>query len=170
MFDKAILTDLARRLLEMEAQEIIAQGHKATGALIDSFENPVRDIPNGIEIEGRMNRYGLALEKKRQPGKPPPISALIQWVQVKGLGSTNKSVRSIAYAIQRAIMLEGIPTTGRKTPNGKGAFRFSKVGRRTAWITTVLKEAEPLIDRAGGKMADKEAEKIIDNLVRRFKK
>jgi len=161
---------LAKELLNLEAAEIISQGHRATGSLIKSFENPVKDIPGGIAIEGLMNRYGLALEKKRQPGKPPPVSVLIKWIRTKGISSPNKTTRQIAFAMQEAIRREGIPTTGRKTPNGKGSFRFSKTGRRTAWLTTVLKQSEPLIEKRTEEAIGKEAEVIVENIVRLLQK
>lgn len=170
MFDLTTIRKLADELLRIEAEELIAQGHRSTGKLINTLSNPVKPIPGGFVIEGQMEEYGLALEKKRQPGKPPPISALMSWIRTKGIASTNKQVRSIAFAIQRAILLEGIPTTGRRTPNGRGSFRFSKVGRRTAWITQTLKQAEPLFDKTVDDIADKQAELIIDNIIRNFKK
>ncbi len=167
---KSVYKKLAQELIKLEGAEIVAQGHRATGALINSFENPVVDTPTGISIEGKMNQYGLALEKKRKPGKPPPVSVLIKWIKTKGITSPNRTTRQIAFAIQEAIRREGIPTTGRRTPNGQGSFRFSKVGRRTAWLTTVLKQAEPLIQKSTEQAVSKEADIAIENIVREFQK
>ena len=167
---KEIYKELAAILLKMEGVEIVAQGHKATGSLIKSFDNPVVDIKGGIAINGLMNQYGLALEKKRKPGKPPPVSVLIKWIKTKGISSPNRTTRQIAFAMQEAIRREGIPTTGKKTPNGKGSFRFSKVGRRTAWLTTVLKEAEPLILKMNEKAVGVKADALIENMVRKIQK
>jgi len=167
---KIVYKKLAEELLLLEAQEIINQGHKATGSLINTLKNPVVPILGGISIEGKMNQYGLALEKKRQPGKPPPVSVLIKWIKTKGITNTDRTTRQIAFAIQEAIRREGVPTTGRKTPNGKGSFRFSKVGRRTGWITQTLKEAEGLIEKRTFEAVGVEAEVAINNIVRDFKK
>jgi len=167
---KIVYKKLAEELIKIEGQELINQGHRATGDLIKTLENPVVDIAGGIAIEGRMNRYGLALEKRRGSGKPPPVKVLMDWIRVKGISSPNRTTRQIAFAIQEAIRREGIPTTGRKTPNGKGSFRFSKVGRRTAWITQSLKQAEGLIEKRTNEAIGAEADVIIDNLVRNFQK
>lgn len=167
---KIVYKKLAQELLALEGQELTNQGHRATGQLIDTLENPVTDTSEGIAIEGKMNRYGLALEAKRQPGKPPPVSVLIKWIRTKGISSPKKTTRQIAFAIQEAIRREGIPTTGRRTPNGKGSFRFSKVGRRTAWITRTLADAEKLIDKRTFEAVGAEADVVIDNIVRNFQK
>lgn len=167
---KIVYKILAQELLSLEGQELTNQGHRATGQLIDTLENPVTDTSVGIAIDGMMNRYGLALEKKRQPGKPPPVSVLIKWIRTKGISSPKRTTRQIAFAIQEAIRREGIPTTGRRTPNGKGSFRFSKVGRRTAWITQTLKQAEGLIDKRTFEAVGAEADVVISNLVRDIEK
>lgn len=167
---KIVYKQLAQELLVLEAQELTNQGHRATGQLIDTLQNPVIDNPKGIEIQGIMNRYGLALEKKRQPGKPPPVAVLMQWIRTKGISSPNRTTRQIAFAIQEAIRREGIPTTGRRTPNGKGSFRFSKVGRRTAWITQTLKQAETLIEQRTFEAVGAQADVVITNIVRNFEK
>lgn len=167
---KTVYKKLAQELLIIEAQELTTQGHRATGQLIDTLENPVVQTNFGITINGLMNRYGLALEAKRRPGKPPPVSVLMDWIRTKGISAPNKTTRQLAFAIQEAIRREGIPTTGRKTPNGKGSFRFSKVGRRTAWITQSLKQAEDLIDKRTNEAVGAEADVLIDNIVRNFQK
>lgn len=164
-----ILTELANQIIEIESNELINQGHNATGTLLNSLENKVTRTLDGYEVQGYVEEYGLALEKKRQPGKPPPISALIEWARTKGLASTDKKLRQIAFAIQKAILLEGIPTTGRRTPNGKGAFRFSKVGRRTGWINETLKQADKLINTKIDEITDAESEIILNNIVRLIK-
>ena len=167
---KAELDKLGSRLLKEFAKELINQGHKATGSLINSFRKDILFNPSGYRLTFWCNDYGLYLEKKRQAGKYVPIAPLMKWIAQKGMASSNKEVRSIAFAISRAIYLEGIPTTGRRTPKGKGSFRFSKVGRRTAWISHTAKTNKDIIKDSISKAFKTEINTSITNYIRNTNK
>ena len=42
-------------------KELIEQGHKASGNLVNSFEQRVIEVPNSIVIEILMDEYGICL-------------------------------------------------------------------------------------------------------------
>lgn len=159
-------------LLKEFAVELMQQGHNNTGSLINSLRHDV----SFTEIQFFANAYGLALEKKRQKGSWIPIAPLIEWVSQKGMASTQKQIRSIAYAIRQAIFYEGIPTTGRaerKHPSkykATGAFKYSKVGRRTAWISVTVKNNQDKITEAITKAFGKTINLTLVNAVRQSQK
>lgn len=112
-------------------KELLGQGHKATGDLINSFEQRVIELPNSIVIEILMNEYGIYVNEGRKTGgKKVPISVLVEWIERKAIASGDKDVKSMAFAIQNTIHKEGIPT--------KGSFKFSNNGRRKGFIDFVI--------------------------------
>jgi len=112
-------------------KELLGQGHKATGNLINSFEQRVIELPNSIVIEILMDEYGIYVNEGRKTGgKKVPISVLVEWIERKAIASGDKDVKSMAFAIQNTIHKEGIPT--------KGSFKFSNNGRRKGFIDFVI--------------------------------
>ncbi len=112
-------------------KELLGQGHKATGNLINSFEQRVIELPNSIVIEILMDEYGIYVnEGRKSGGKKVPISVLVEWIERRAIASGDKDVKSIAFAIQNTIHKEGMPT--------KGSFKFSNNGRRKGFIDFVI--------------------------------
>ena len=112
-------------------KELLGQGHKATGNLINSFEQRVIELPNSIVIEILMDEYGIYVNEGRKTGgKKVPINVLVEWIERKAIASGDKDVKSMAFAIQNTIHKEGIPT--------KGSFKFSNNGRRKGFIDFVI--------------------------------
>ena len=112
-------------------KELIEQGHKATGNLVNSFEQRVIEVPNSIVIEILMDEYGIYVNEGRKTGgKKVPINVLVDWIERKAIVNGDKEVKSLAFAIQQTIHKEGIPT--------KGSFKFSNNGRRKGFIDFVI--------------------------------
>ena len=112
-------------------KELIEQGHKATGNLVNSFEQRVIELPNSIVIEILMDEYGIYVNDGRaKKRKKVPISALVKWIEQRAIASGDKKVKSLAFAIQQTIHKEGMPT--------KGSFKFSNNGRRKGFIDFVI--------------------------------
>lgn len=82
--------------------KFISLGMNATGSWINSLEAKAND-GNG-EIWG--NHYSEWLAKGRKPGKAPPVSALVPWVQAK-FGISGREGLGIAFAISKKIAKEG---------------------------------------------------------------
>ncbi|QDP46518.1 MAG: hypothetical protein GOVbin4342_43 [Prokaryotic dsDNA virus sp.] len=113
--------------------ELIEQGHKATGNLVNSFEQRALSLPNSLVLEILMDDYGTYVNNGRQKGgKKVPIDVLVAWIERKAIVSGDKKVKSLAFAIQQTIHKEGSPT--------KGSFRFSNNGRRKGFIDFVISE------------------------------
>jgi hypothetical protein len=112
-------------------KELMAQGHKATGNLVNSFEQRVLELPNSMVLEILMDDYGTYVNEGRKAGgKKVPIDVLIQWIYRRGIASGDKEVKNVAFAIQQKIWQEGSPTSG--------SFKFSSNGRRTGFIDFVI--------------------------------
>ena len=134
------LEKIGNSLIEDFINEFIAQGHNNTGAFIDSMELQVNFESKGIELLILWEQYGSAVNKGRKAGtKKIPIQALVQWVQQRGIERNNRKALSVAFAIQKAIFVQGSPT--------RGAFQYSSTGKRTGWVETVLEQKQKFIEQ-----------------------
>ena len=156
---RKILEDLADRLRQELAEELIGQGHKNTGTLLESIRVAVVEEAFGTSIEGSTLDYGVYLNGGRKPGgKRIPISALIQWVEQRGIANEEEEIESIAYAIQTKIFQEGSPTFG--------SFKYSNNGRRKEWIEYVLENNEKEITEAVTDAFGNEVEVLLANIIK----
>jgi len=130
--NKLIIKELQR--------ELIGQGHEASGNLVNSFEQRVIEVPNGVALEILMDDYGTYVNDGRKSGgKKVPINVLVEWIERKAIVTGNKEVKSLAFAIQQSIHKEGSPTSG--------SFKFSNNGRRKGFIDFVIaNELDDVLD------------------------
>lgn len=109
-------------------EELDAQGHKASGKLIDSVEKRVRGELGGI-IRGEIliEEYGIYLDKgvaaSRIRYNP---EWLIPWANIVKPNLTEKEVRQFVWAVWTAHRREGMPT--------RGSYAYSRNGRRKEWM------------------------------------
>lgn len=96
--------------LETEIKnQLLENGHKATGQLIESISNTVSRGSNMFVIEGSMAKQGAFVISGRAKGlKGVPIDALVNWIKAKNFSTTIKSTRGLAFAIQKSIKEKGI--------------------------------------------------------------
>ena len=153
------------------AKEITKQGHRATGSLIESLEFDVKDIIDGVQLNMYAHKYGIYVDKGvkasriRHPFAPPRIKALMRWVKTKGLASSRKQVRSIAYAIawthKNVVWSHGFGMPTRR------AMTFSSTGKRTDWINqTINKEKARIMEKLKGDYT-RELTVEFDNIIRK---
>jgi hypothetical protein len=122
---------IAKLIISSLQKELIEQGHKATGNLVNSFEERVIELPNSMVLEILMDDYGIYVNNGRKSGgKKVPIDVLVKWIERKGIASGDKEVKNAAFAIQNKIWQEGSPTSG--------SFKFTNNGRRTGFIDFVI--------------------------------
>jgi len=123
-------------------KEITAQGHVATGKLINSIRTEIKRT--GDTLTGRIyiQDYGFILDKGVRPGRVPYsrgsgagtskyIEALIGWINIVRPGMSLMERKSFAFAIATKAKREGHPT--------RGSFSFSRNGRRTNWSEHAIK-------------------------------
>jgi hypothetical protein len=134
---RAILERLADYLAGQIGLELVAQGHNNTGTLIESVRVDLVETLTGVVLIASNLDYGQYINDGRKPGTMPPVSALAKWVMQRGIASEQREVNSIAWAIAIAIKKQGSPT--------RGAYKYSKNGKRTDWIGQVLEANERII-------------------------
>lgn len=149
------LCDLIKDALVAKLAE---QDHNATGALSDSVEMRVTELPDRWVIEALANTYGVYVNNGRRQGAPmPPIDVIYEWMQQRGIANDiqrESQRRGIAFVIARSISRNGIPPAG-------GYSRYYPKGntiKRTGWADDVVAENEEkiyeMIEEVIGKVAD----------------
>lgn len=119
--DKKLFTFISAMLTD----ELIRQGHKLTGALINSLDSKIRDVKTKTSIDFLMLVYGRALNDGIPPeripytiggaprgGKSKYIQGLINFA-LKKFTLDKKKATSIAFAIARKQKEKGYPLTGK---------------------------------------------------------
>ena len=141
--------DAANKIGEIAVEavklELAAQGHRLTGALIDSVTYQVKQTATGAMIEGLLLDYGIPVNTgvpaSRIPysggrsggGASAYIRGLQLFAQLK-FRVSKKEALGIAFAIANKHKKEGMPTQRSK--------RFSKTGKRTGAIQDGLQNVE----------------------------
>jgi hypothetical protein len=145
-----LLKELGELLVQWFVDELEAQGHRATGRLIESIAHIIVQRVNESLLNIEYLEYGMKLETGVKPGDVPfgPgtsrarstdfIKQLTKWVQVKRIATQVALAVKIAVAIAIKMSKEGIPTSG--------AHRFSSNGRRTGFQSFVLKSRQQEIE------------------------
>jgi hypothetical protein len=83
---------------------ILQENNKiATGYLISSIIYSVVIKGDNVEVEFANAEYGKYVDEGRLPGKFPPLDAIKEWCQVKGIPE------SAAFPIAKSIAENGIP-------------------------------------------------------------
>ncbi len=99
--------DIILNEFELIKQDLIKRynekGMRASGNFESSLE--IRQKENGVELWGA--NYTEQLESGRSSGKFPPIDAIKQWIQDKGINYENITLSSLAFLIARKISREG---------------------------------------------------------------
>ncbi len=157
------LSNIEKLIINELQQELIGQGHKATGSLINSMEGRTMVLPNSVVVEILMDDYSQYVNDGRKPGgKKVPISVLIDWVERRGIASGNKDVKNAAFAIQQKIFREGSPTDG--------SFKFSNNGRRKGFIDFVIdNKLDPILAQLGDDVFQ-EFDALVTDIVKKFNK
>ena len=132
----------ATQFLETQVKQNTPEGvfGQAGGGLRASIHGEVVDkgteVQKGIIAHGSI--YGDPVERGRRPGKMPPSSVLVRWVEVK-FGVSGQDAKRIAFFVRKKIMSRGT----------KGAAMFFKA-LDEGWPTIVS-----MADQYGIKIADR---------------
>jgi hypothetical protein len=138
-------------------RELLAQDHRAKGELIDSIAKSVKLTIEGGELIITMNGYGRYVDLGRKPGaKPVPIGVLTDWVIQKGIETDISRARGVAFAIQKTIVREGIPTLGSLALNSP----------KTDFINLAYESEKDSIDQEMQEILTRSMVATFDNLVR----
>ena len=106
------------------------QNHNATGKLNESIRYETLISGNSFEI----NIWALDYAKKVDEGQPEgtvvSIDVLLKWMENRGIARGEPDIRAVAFAIQRAIIKEGTPTSG--------SLKYSRNKKRTEFIKVTI--------------------------------
>lgn len=155
------------------AKELIGQGHKATGNLINSIEYAVETKINELSLEVEYLSYGLIVEDGVKAAKVPYkrgsgakssqyIDGLIQWVKTKGMATEDAAAKSIAFAIANTHKKDthdgyGIPSAG--------SFKYSNNGRRLRFQSFVLEQNISKIEQMLNDNIVRQIDLLIDQFI-----
>ena len=148
-----IFQDAAQKIGDIAVEavklELAAQGHRLTGALIDSVTYQVKQTSNGALVEGLLLDYGIPVNTGVPAANIPYsgsrsgggnaskyIAGLTLFAKLK-FRVPQKEAQRIAFAIANKHKKEGMPTQASK--------RFSKTGKRTGAIQDGLEAVEDKI-------------------------
>lgn len=164
-----LMEQLGQVVARSAARELVAQGHRLTGSLIQSLEADVQTA-QGIVINVLGNAYGTVLDtgvsadkipysgrratRGRSAKKSKYITALIEYAR-RRMNADPREAKRIAFAIAAKHTREGMPT--------RSSYRYSRTGKRTMWI-------DDSVDAAQAEIAELLFAFINDSLVITTKK
>jgi len=96
-----VVADLVKQLLNADK--------KATSNLINSLRYEVLETIDAVMLKIIALDYFKYVDKGRRPGaKPPPVAAIIPWVQARGITIGKNTTQQTAFIIARSIGIKGI--------------------------------------------------------------
>lgn len=158
---KQQLEILGAFLVDKLRKELLQQGHRNTGKLMDTMRYEIKNKGDTFEILIYAQGYAKIVDQGFGPGKYVSVQALAEWVEQKGIASGEKEIKSAAFAIRQKIFQEGSPT--------KNAVNFSSNGRRTDFIGAVMDANQKVIVAELFKVFSKSVIFTLSNLVKKNK-
>jgi hypothetical protein len=105
------LRQLGDDYIQFSIAKLKQNGSYQTGALAKSIRLiPPIETQNTITLGVSMLKYGFWVDNgaKRGPGKPPPVSSILEWIKEKGIRPQGKITQiGLAYMIARSIGAKG---------------------------------------------------------------
>jgi hypothetical protein len=83
------------------------QGRRASGGFERDLESNIEETGKGYKVQILGSNYSYWMENGRRAGKFPPIDAIKQWIDDKGVIANDISKNSLAFLIARKIANEG---------------------------------------------------------------
>lgn len=147
---RRIMNEAVEIIIREGREELIEQGHNASGRLIASFEGQVQEVANQFFAEISVNDYAIYLDTG-VPAKSIPysrgsgaktskfIQGLFEWSQYVKPGLPDSERRAFVFSVANSMKKQGSPTSG--------AYAFSRNGRRKGWTDETIRAAEESIAR-----------------------
>ena len=156
---------LIRTLILALASELIDQGHKNTGSLINSLEGRIQDDPNGFDVSIWANKYAHYLDKGvkwYQKSKRPPLAPLIAYFRQKGAADPKAAAFATISLWKNKDLKQGMPTRGSYRPS------ITKTGKRKGFIKEALNKRETIINKRLTDLASKKLDKKVDKIFKQI--
>ena len=149
------LQNIGSKLVEATKAELLRQGHKSTGGLLNSVEFKMSE-KNG-DIEGMVLgfKYGIFVDQGVRKGVKLGrlyLEAIQQWAQREGIVSSEKEAVGFSHALRYVHQEEGIPTQAQR-----------QKGKKLGWFTDTLEAQRKQIDTDMQTVAIQALETAIEN-------
>lgn len=167
------IAGVAKYLVEAIGENLVAQGHKRTGKLLNSIQYVVVNSLRELGFDVYMEHYGAIVDKGVPANRIPftigsgakkskYIDALIRWAKTFTFITSHKEAKSFAFAVAMKHKREGMPTSG--------SYAFSDTGERTDFFTGVVEKKEGIIEEMLLDIIGREIEIVLDDLVNEIQK
>ena len=109
-----VLQDYAKEAEEIYKYQISLGGKNASRKLTDTIKSNVVVGDQAYEVTLTLQEYWKYIESGRQPGKFPPVKALLDWISVKPIiprpdaDGKIPTPKQLSFLIGRKIKEEGI--------------------------------------------------------------
>lgn len=91
--------------------ELLKADKKASGNLINSLKYEVVEVLGNLMIKLKAQPYLINVDKGRRPGKMPPVSPIMKWIDLKKIKPKDISKKQLAFVIAKSIGRKGIKPT-----------------------------------------------------------
>lgn len=114
---RKVFEQYGKHAAELYKYNLGLTGKNASRRLSDSTKYFVKVAGRSISVGLRLEEYWKYVEYGRKPGKFPPPSAILKWIEVKPIiprpddNGRYPSPKSLAFLIGRKIAREGIEPT-----------------------------------------------------------
>ena len=105
---------VGKELVTELSNQLIMANKKASGNLIASLDYEIIEVLGNLMIRLKAEPYLINVDQGRRAGaKPPPVSPILKWIDLKGITPKDKdmSKRGLAFAIAKSIGNKGIKPT-----------------------------------------------------------
>ena len=158
MITDADISVVGQLIINELGKELIKQNHRATGNLIGSLDYKLDPASGGLSLEITAEGYAQFVNRGRKAGgKKVPIVVLVEWIKQKGIETNNKKVLGMAFAIQKTIEKQGIPTANSR-----------KRGKRVEFVDDTIIRIQSEIVRRITESTFRQVDIMVDNFVTRL--
>jgi hypothetical protein len=132
---RSILRDIGDDLVDGIRGELERQGHNNTGTLSDSIRYEIEEFGGNMSLLVIADdvEYAQYVNEGFFPNSLPNMDAIQEWVNERGITPSSQKMknskdpqRALAFAIAKAMMSEGSPTSG--------AFKYSSNRKRRGFV------------------------------------
>lgn len=130
-----ILREIGDDLVDGIRGELERQGHNNTGTLSDSIRYEIEEFGGNMSLLVIADdvEYAQYVNEGFFPNSLPNIDAIMEWIDERNISPTSDRIanskdprRALAFAIAKAMMSEGSPTSG--------AFKWSSNTKRRGFV------------------------------------
>lgn len=139
---QSVLRYVFSYLKEQMIAELIQQGHKVSGQLIESIDSEITSSVEVVKLDGTFIYYGRFVDTgRRAGGRKVPIDALMEWIKQKQFETDIKKIKGMAFAIQQTIFKHGISQSSSWKGTTTGQFMTKTLDKNAQRISDDVKKA-----------------------------